>query len=950
MPMADDQPIAAKTSTSMSASLSLSGATFRKPPSAQPGRSDNLSLAGNGCSLNTEDLAKYLPIEPLDLAKSLVEASSTLVIDIRPSTSFALARIRGSINLCAPSTLLKRVGVTVERIEEEMLSSQEDQLLFSGWRCGPQKDGTKRINAQNGVKPIERIVVLDTDTNKAEDAGKPSAGGGGPCLIGVLRKFDLAGYAGQLLWLVGGFNSFNSKIGAKTEANDLSDSVTRLIDAGSLDQKKGQGSAKGAVPSLRRGESQRRSSVPISKGGPSMSPQSSQMSGVQTHSLVHPRGLPMEAFSLTSTTRRSSLGAGRRTMQTSSSHPTFDVDGLPAAGDSTSFACANPFFDNIRQNRELQHGITEKIPLDLPAMTPSELALLPAFLRQLVDMDDEKRAEVLAQKFFDVEKAEQRRLIATMQQHAAESSLDGNSERSRSTSTSGPSGALDALQLSSPFSSVSTGLNCDNSSMETFPFSIAAALERGSENRYNNIWTYEHSRIRFSDSSVYLNGSYIEPAREYGCKRRYIATQAPLPSTFAAFWSVVWQQNARTICMITREFESGRVQSHNYWSEGQYGDMQLKVVEVESLDSAGQTISRGGSLTTDKTEGGYHFPSKSVEDDANGAASSVSTIKRRFVLSKDGEQREITQLQFVAWPDYSIPEDALGILNYMDMANNEQAEASEQVQRTSKAGQVGPIVVHCSAGVGRTGTYIVIDSVLDVLRSSRGRRVSGNGLGRGESIMLSSSATWTAPPSIHRQPRKSLKRELSPSAMDIDASEGERKTTHARDNTTASPSSNSSNNRSGDTSSPPPLQRSRSDEADQESPALSLSALGSPSSGTETPSSAMGKMHIGWDSLQHTPTKSTSTTAPHSDAASNQNGEGPPSIAQAGGAPMSVDASPGRFEDDQVDDLIQRTVETIREQRMSTVQTTRQYVFTYQAVLEGLLREARSAPGAPRER
>ncbi|UZJ55144.1 hypothetical protein CBS101457_004464 [Exobasidium rhododendri] len=959
----------------MSSPSSSSKMPFKMPESVQ-----GMRVGGSGASVSTNkssslssvDHSRFLPIEPLEFAQSLSGASSsvpskadtTLIIDIRPSTSFSMARILGSMNLCAPSTLLKRAGVTVDRVEDEMLSNEHDQIKFSGWRLGPQKKDSKKIaettNSNSNATPIERVVVLDSDTAHADEAGKPSSGGGGPCLIGVLRKFDLAGYDGELRWLVGGFNGFSSKVEeSRKSTGEVSSDLSPLLDHSSLSKPvvtKNVPSLKGAIPSLVQSDSQRRSSLPsLNKSSPL---ELRARSSTRQSSLVQPRGLPMEAFSLFSTTR-SNQDDSKEESKIGLSNTTIDQSAM----NLPNSAFANPFFDNIRQNRELQHGITTKFPLDLPPLSQADLEILPSFLRSLVEMEETKRAEDLAEKFFNIEKAEQRRLMATMQQHAAESNLQGANRAadvvSKAKLLRQASGLQDVLELSSSYSAVKAGENCDNKTKETFPFSIAAALERGSENRYNNIWTYEHSRIRCTDASDYLNGSYIEPGKEFGCRRRYIATQAPLPSTFTTFWAVMWQQNVRTICMVTREFESGRIQSHNYWKDGVYGALSLKLIDEISLDATGKVM-QTEKLEIEKDDGGNMFPSTYSKAEE---AYAPHIVKRRVQLTQGKEEREIVQLQFVAWPDYSIPDDAESILNYMALANKEQNRADLELKKVSTSHGVGPLVVHCSAGVGRTGTYIVIDSVLDILRKRRRARrhldVSSvwddswgftlvDSLGKkgaADVKMAGPAANSYYAPSLLTSalPRKSLKRELSPSAMDLDFNDGERRTSQG-----AVFSYNNNNptvrQNGGNDSSPPPLQRNRSSDDPAETPTLSsftfTSPSSTPSSGLETPSVAMGSMKIAWDSPQPpTPTKTTKIAALFPESMMSPGRKEDATI-----APMSLDIPATNTTEEDVD-LIQKCVEIIREQRMSTVQTGRQYVFAYLAVIEGILREKNGGRG-----
>lgn len=1052
-----------------------------KPPPLSAAMARAVSGSSTASSASTQspiDMSKFHPIEPLSLAEALVDdykmhggapppsSTTTLIIDIRPSTSFSLARIKGSINLCAPSTLLKRAGVTVDRIEEEMLSNEEDQKRFGAWRSGPRReeslDGTYNGNGnatssdsksvrmahdKDGVASVTRIVVLDTDTRNVGDAGKPAAGGGGPCLTGLLRKFDLAGFAGELCWLVGGFNYFVSKM---SQQRSGSMGLNDLVDRSSLQNSTKESSdvdlQKTPIAKLTREPSLRRSSMPHTQPDRSEAREAIKKKG----SLVQPRGLPMEAFMPCSTvtgregdgSSASSGALGLRQMASSATEPNMDLSSVQGKmGPPSGAACANPFFDNIRQIRELQHGVTEKIPMNIPPLSREQRNSLPGFLRRLVDLTDEDRADELAQAFYDIEKDEKERLIATMQQHVAESKLsngeemNGNAQPMQSPSTSV------ALQLSSPHCSVSKGFHCESIQSEaSFPFSIAAALERGSENRYSNIWTYEHSRIRIAsktapsgssdpECSNYINGSYLEPGREFGCKRRYIATQAPLPCTFKTFWTIIWEQNVHVIAMVTREHESGRQQANNYWSDVQFaGGVGVKLLEEVTLDAHGQPVRVEDTAKLDDG-GGNLFPSMSGGPAEDGRRK-PAMIKRVIELTREtpskpaNTPRKILHLQFIDWPDYSVPDSCDSLLTYMDLAARGQHEADMHLRQEARTrgstlsslnspSEVGPMVVHCSAGVGRTGTYVVIDSVLDILRKSRYALLRGGAaseLGvwedgsiamRGRAPLDHSLSAWRHPPQRDgnassssssgssasssnanlgantadyfgaslantvfdentRTPRKSLKRELSPSAMDVDASE-------TTDSTMAR-----------DVRSPPPLQRTRSDdvEEDEEDEPASLTMVadgigdksvaalfaanhqefqgrrGSSGSGTETPSRAMSSMKITWDSNMSTPVKGV---FPAGNAKAQRQATEPtpffnsvvgPAVTgnATSSAPSFASASSHLGPNQQVlesVDLIRKAVETIREQRMSTVQTTRQFVFAYNAVLQALLRDAR---------
>ncbi|KAF0378313.1 Tyrosine-protein phosphatase 2/3 [Gigaspora margarita] len=308
------------------------------------------------------------------------------------------------------------------------------------------------------------------------------------------------------------------------------------------------------------------------------------------------------------------------------------------------YAGVNPFFSNIRQNLELSCGITETIPVRVP--DNADLSKLPGFMRDVLGESGEMK---LAEIFQEIERAEQRRLQSLMLLHGNQSTPD-----------------------------------C--------PFSISAGIEKGSKNRYNNIWPYDHARVKINECNEgdcdYVNASFVQAA---GCNKRYIATQGPLPATCTDFWKVVWEQNSRVIVMLTKEQEAGRVLCHRYWTEHMapcnFGSLELTFISETSPIS-------------------------------NSSGSIDSIVIRKFSLAHKNHPeipaREITQLHFLGWPDYGIPDSPCHILNLIETANGTQHDASMQCESSR---EIGPMIVHCSAGCGRTGAFCTIDSVLTMLNT-----------------------------------------------------------------------------------------------------------------------------------------------------------------------------------------------------------------------------------------
>ncbi|KAF8473163.1 protein-tyrosine phosphatase-like protein [Kalaharituber pfeilii] len=261
-----------------------------------------------------------------------------------------------------------------------------------------------------------------------------------------------------------------------------------------------------------------------------------------------------------------------------------------------------------------------------------------------------------------------------------------------------------------------------------------AGVEKGQKNRYNNIWPYDHARVKLKhfpqDSCDYINASFIKASRS---RKRYIATQGPLPSTYQDFWSVVWEQDVRVIVMLTAESEGGQVKCHPYWTEERYGPLVLtkrseELVSLEKKDPKGSTKRRS---TT-----GSALPTPASHD-----SNIPHIIVRRFSLCHDNYPfhpiREITQLQYSSWPDFGAPAHPAHILALIEhteavirSTRNQKSANPSLMSLSSPTGPPStidrPAIVHCSAGCGRTGTFCAVDTVIGMLRRQQLYQQYGN--------------------------------------------------------------------------------------------------------------------------------------------------------------------------------------------------------------------------------
>ncbi|XP_038123406.1 receptor-type tyrosine-protein phosphatase delta-like isoform X31 [Cyprinodon tularosa] len=195
------------------------------------------------------------------------------------------------------------------------------------------------------------------------------------------------------------------------------------------------------------------------------------------------------------------------------------------------------------------------------------------------------------------------------------------------------------------------------------------------KNRYANVIAYDHSRVLLSaidgvPGSDYINANYIDGYRK---QNAYIATQGALPETFGEFWRMIWEQRSAIVVMMTKLEERSRVKCDQYWptrGTETYGLIQITLLDTVEL---------------------------------------ATYCVRTFSLFKNGssEKREVRQFQFTAWPDHGVPEHPTPFLAFLRRV------------KACNPPDAGPMVVHCSAGVGRTGCFIVIDAMLERIKHEK---------------------------------------------------------------------------------------------------------------------------------------------------------------------------------------------------------------------------------------
>ncbi|XP_041652025.1 phosphatidylinositol phosphatase PTPRQ [Cheilinus undulatus] len=192
-----------------------------------------------------------------------------------------------------------------------------------------------------------------------------------------------------------------------------------------------------------------------------------------------------------------------------------------------------------------------------------------------------------------------------------------------------------------------------------------------SKNRFPNIKPYNNNRVKLlsepgTAGSDYINASFVSG---YLCPNEFIATQGPLPGTVADFWRMIWETGTRTIAMLTQCYEKGRIRCHKYWPEDNkpmsvFSDILISKVSEEVLPDW-----------------------------------TVRTLK----VEKHGHYILVRHFNYTSWPEHGVPESCSTLIKFVKAVRAHRHDNS-------------PIVVHCSAGVGRTGVFVALDHLIQHVR------------------------------------------------------------------------------------------------------------------------------------------------------------------------------------------------------------------------------------------
>uniref|UniRef100_A0A6B2L7Q4 Protein-tyrosine-phosphatase n=1 Tax=Arcella intermedia TaxID=1963864 RepID=A0A6B2L7Q4_9EUKA len=226
-------------------------------------------------------------------------------------------------------------------------------------------------------------------------------------------------------------------------------------------------------------------------------------------------------------------------------------------------------------------------------------------------------------------------------------------------------------------------------------YKTALSIENVDKNRYNSVLAPDSSRVVLKSkqnniqTSDYINANFVNGVHK-DSDNSYIATQAPTLETIEDFWRMCWEVNTKIIVMLTNLEEDGRVKAHQYWptiGTKNFGSWCVTLLSTTSSDNEAYQI-----RVLELKQG-------------SGTGKVLTQTKITDKEDNDVEKRVIYQYHYQIWPDHGVPSDPKTVLDMMEDVNT-------TFQKLVQDGPSFPLLVHCSAGIGRTGSYVVIDSVI----------------------------------------------------------------------------------------------------------------------------------------------------------------------------------------------------------------------------------------------
>ncbi|KAL6099716.1 ptpn2 [Pungitius sinensis] len=208
-------------------------------------------------------------------------------------------------------------------------------------------------------------------------------------------------------------------------------------------------------------------------------------------------------------------------------------------------------------------------------------------------------------------------------------------------------------------------------------YKVAKYPENRNRNRYRDVSPFDHSRVKLEGAdNDYINASLVVMEE---AQRSYILTQGPLRNTCSHFWLMIWEQKTKAIIMLNRVIEKGSEKCAQYWP------------------------------TAEETEMAFRDTRLSVRLLSEDTKSYYTTRVLELQNISTGEKREIYHFHYTTWPDFGVPESPASFLNFLFKVRESGALGEDH----------GPAVVHCSAGIGRSGTFSLVDTCVVLMEKRK---------------------------------------------------------------------------------------------------------------------------------------------------------------------------------------------------------------------------------------
>lgn len=562
----------------MSSSESLSGRTMRFKDRKKP--------LPKGCTLISRekyaDMTEHMPN---------FDSGGILVIDVRPFQEYCKAHISGAINICLPSTLLRRATFTLEKCVQTLAVVE-------------RKTFTSYLTKSSTESP-PCVLLYDNFSSTVEDVSSS--------INHLALKFvNCRQWKSSIFVLEGSLTQMNEDFPEFICAGSLPYARHPLKADKAVNEEDMSTNAKANKSSNVGSDEDTQSIISSSSSTDSRSSSYSNSSFISSYNGISDNGLGLSHFSLPSTEH-------------------------------------DPFYRMRHQEENLDYDSDRSLHLstDIP---DGEKKVLPKWLLDIFGPD--LGATKLSRKFNNLQIEERHRLNEAMTRGMHKSS------------------------------NIVSGTE--------IPM-VTAGVELGRKNRYKDIFPYEHARVKIQkynggendldEESSYINASYLRyPSSEF----QYIATQGPLKETIGDFWRVIYDHNVPLVFSLTAERENEVEKCAPYWEEGVYESNGIRVeVHLLQMDNNFELF---GSMKGD-------------------------LIARRFQIRIGSKPvHEVLQIHLLSWEDYGGKINSDELLSLVSLKRYLQAKTG-----TEKA----PVVVHCSAGCGRTGCFCTIDTCIDLFLSER---------------------------------------------------------------------------------------------------------------------------------------------------------------------------------------------------------------------------------------